>query len=369
MSLPTTAHFYLESDLGDDVLVNSCFVNCGWWYDERETKREIIEFLNKEDKFQWDYVKVYGKHFTKGNDFTGKHPYYYYDENAVLRNECKKQEGKTYIDRFKGQYDWLSNFYPVNVEYDGEDYPSVEHAYMSAKSDDMKWKMFCMNHENSAGEVKKKSREVELVEGWDTIKNEVMRKCLESKFNQEPFRQKLLDTGDFIIREGNWWNDTYWGICLKKQYGQNMLGNLIMSIRSNLALDVVAKKYKIKVPKSLDIENVRRDFTQKLSDLFSGVQPMDSSAAQIMEIKYNMKTIKVTEQITRTSYIEYDEEGLALNHKLTDEEILSDVKASIDELGLNKCVSQINQTVDSVTLDGVDINDIQSVRITSKTGE
>ena len=39
----------------------------------------------------------------------------------------------TRITRFHGEYRFLSNFYPVKVEYDGVQYPTVEHAYQAAK--------------------------------------------------------------------------------------------------------------------------------------------------------------------------------------------------------------------------------------------
>lgn len=51
------------------------------------------------------------------------------------------------IREFQGEYRWLSNFAPVLIKLDGI-YPSVEHAYMSAKSDDMKWKLFCQDRNN-----------------------------------------------------------------------------------------------------------------------------------------------------------------------------------------------------------------------------
>jgi len=38
------------------------------------------------------------------------------------------------IDRFRRGYRFLSNFHPCEVEMDGETYPSVEHAYQTAKS-------------------------------------------------------------------------------------------------------------------------------------------------------------------------------------------------------------------------------------------
>lgn len=58
-----------------------------------------------------------------------------------------------------------------------------------------------------------------------------MKELLIKKFNQEPFRQKLIDTGDVYIQEGNNWNDIYWGVCIKTNKGENILGKLIMEIR------------------------------------------------------------------------------------------------------------------------------------------
>lgn len=47
------------------------------------------------------------------------------------------------IKEFRGEYAWLSNFTAVPVVLDGIQYPSVEHAYMSAKSKDNAWKELC----------------------------------------------------------------------------------------------------------------------------------------------------------------------------------------------------------------------------------
>ena len=38
------------------------------------------------------------------------------------------------INEFQGDYRFLSNFHPAEVEMDGIKYPSVEHAYQAAKS-------------------------------------------------------------------------------------------------------------------------------------------------------------------------------------------------------------------------------------------
>lgn len=140
------------------------------------------------------------------------------------------------IKEFQNEYRWLSNFTPVEVELDGLIYSSVEHAYMSAKSDDIKWKRICTNPNYTAGEIKRLSRQVHLIPNWDNIKLNVMEDCIRQKFNQEPYKSKLLQTGNLYIQEGNRWNDKFWGVCLKTNQGQNFLGKLIMKIRDEIQL-------------------------------------------------------------------------------------------------------------------------------------
>ena len=47
------------------------------------------------------------------------------------------------IKEFQGEYRFLSNFAKVDITIDGLTYRSVEHAYISQKSDDIEWKNFC----------------------------------------------------------------------------------------------------------------------------------------------------------------------------------------------------------------------------------
>lgn len=138
------------------------------------------------------------------------------------------------IKEFQGEYRWLSNFVPCKIMLDSVEYPSVEHAYMSAKSNDIEWKKFCSNPNNKAGEVKKKSKGIKLIENWDIIKFEVMKCCLIQKYNQEPYKTKLIQTKREHIQEGNMWGDKVWGVCLKTGNGENNLGKMIMEIRDNL---------------------------------------------------------------------------------------------------------------------------------------
>ena len=78
------------------------------------------------------------------------------------------------IKEFQGEFRWLSNFTRCYIHLDGRDFSSVEHAYMSAKSDDPDWKHFCET-ECSAGLVKRRSRYITLVDNWEDIKVDIMR--------------------------------------------------------------------------------------------------------------------------------------------------------------------------------------------------
>jgi len=138
------------------------------------------------------------------------------------------------ISEFQNEYRWLSNFAPVKIVLDEIEYPSVEQAYMSAKSDDAAWKEFCATSNTEPKEVKKMSVLITIKPDWELMKLQVMKSCLVQKFNTEPYRTKLLLTGDEYIQEGNRWGDIYWGVCLNTNMGENTLGKLIMEICKTL---------------------------------------------------------------------------------------------------------------------------------------
>lgn len=140
------------------------------------------------------------------------------------------------IKQFQKEFRWLSNFTPCTIILDGITYRSVEHAYMSAKSNDIEWKHFCRDT-YKPGDVKKASKKIKLRDDWDNIKVDVMRRCIDQKFDQEPYRSKLINTEDQYIQEGNYHNDKFWGVCLKTDEGNNMLGKLIMWKRDKLKGD------------------------------------------------------------------------------------------------------------------------------------
>lgn len=135
------------------------------------------------------------------------------------------------INEFKGIYYFLSNFYSAPVVFEGLLYKNNEAAFQSAKVLDIEQrKQFC---ELDPSTAKKKGRNVLLRNDWEHIKDQVMFECVKDKFTRnEALKQKLLDTGDEELIEGNTWNDTYWGMCGGK--GKNMLGKILMQVRGQL---------------------------------------------------------------------------------------------------------------------------------------
>lgn len=134
------------------------------------------------------------------------------------------------ILEFQGEYRWLSNFWPSPVILDGVTFPTVENAYQAAKTHRAQREPF---RHCTAGQAKKLGRTVKMRVDWEQVKVFIMRSLINQKFAPNTdLAEKLKATGDKKIVEGNYWNDTFWGVC--KGRGQNILGLLLMERRSFL---------------------------------------------------------------------------------------------------------------------------------------
>lgn len=134
------------------------------------------------------------------------------------------------IDSFHGEHRFLSNFWPAEVMLDGVTYPTVEHAYVAAKTLDIETRREIAAVEKP-GDVKRFGRKLALRSDWESVKLDVMRDLVRQKFAHSELRAQLLATGDAELIEGNTWNDTFWGVCRGK--GENHLGKILMSVRAS----------------------------------------------------------------------------------------------------------------------------------------
>ena|SRR6185437_7523783 len=161
------------------------------------------------------------------------------------------------IDRFIGEYDFLSNFYfspiIVKMEYSPKCYTkmafsTLEHAFQAKKMIDFRH-VELIQSQPTPQDAKNMARRMPRVPDWDEIRIPEMTKLVDIKFPlyhdiyttiqfMPQLTKQLLDTEDEELIEGNYWNDTFWGMC--NGHGKNNLGKILMARRTKLA-QIMAK--------------------------------------------------------------------------------------------------------------------------------
>ena len=127
----------------------------------------------------------------------------------------------------------LSNFEFSPFEIDGVTYATVEHYFQSVKFlEDPDYADRVRKAETPASaKALGRSRKHKLREDWDEFRIEAMKTALVAKFTQNKKLGDLLaSTGDRMLVE-NAPRDYFWG-CGAKKTGKNMLGTLLMHVRS-----------------------------------------------------------------------------------------------------------------------------------------
>ena len=136
------------------------------------------------------------------------------------------------INKFRGKYYFLSNFSPIPVTIEEISYPTSEHAFQAFKSEDIEDRKRIAKIKTPRS-AKSAGRKLKLRKNWEEIKIGIMENIVKQKFLQNPeFLEKLLDTKDAELIEGNTWKDTFWGVYNGK--GENHLGKVLMKVREEL---------------------------------------------------------------------------------------------------------------------------------------
>ena len=141
------------------------------------------------------------------------------------------------INKFDGEYAFLSNFYDVSVVYNGITYKNTEAAFQAQKTTSISKRLEFANF--TASQSKKEGRKLALRQDWEEVKEQVMYEICLAKFTQnEDLKMKLLSTDGHHLIEGNYWHDNTWGNCTcekcKNIVGENKLGKILMQIREEL---------------------------------------------------------------------------------------------------------------------------------------
>lgn len=144
--------------------------------------------------------------------------------------------------RYTGDtYGYLSNFYHAEMVIDNVSYPHVEAFYQSQKFIDTDYDLAMrIAHTRNPKESKRLARSVEMSsdkrQQWNNgLRVTVMKKGVLHKFlTNVDLRDKLLSTGDSPLVEYAP-HDNYWGDG-RDGSGVNMLGKILMEVRSSLNL-------------------------------------------------------------------------------------------------------------------------------------
>lgn len=140
------------------------------------------------------------------------------------------------IQKFDDEFAFLSNFYPSPIIVKGKEYPTVEHLFQAFKTTDPREREQ-VRLQTTPGKAKQMGRKVTLRKNWFKIRKSVMSWCIKLKFQNPELQQKLLNTGNQKLIEGNYWHDNFWGVCSCNKCGKrgkNMLGRILMQERENL---------------------------------------------------------------------------------------------------------------------------------------
>jgi ribA/ribD-fused uncharacterized protein len=144
------------------------------------------------------------------------------------------------IMEFRGQYRFLSNFYPCPFNAATIDntiviFPTVEHYFQAWKTTNKEDFFKIVSISNTPAQAKRLGRKVKLRPDWEVIKDRVMLYAVTQKFLQNPVMlNRLQATKGKLLVEGNRWGDTYWGFDINKGKGLNKLGITLMYIRDLL---------------------------------------------------------------------------------------------------------------------------------------
>lgn len=149
------------------------------------------------------------------------------------------------INLFEDEFEFLSNFYLHEIMYEDQVFPCTESAYQAAKTLNKEARVRFTTTPGinpvtkkeyavlTAGLAKKHGRKLVMREDWEQVKLSIMEMVLRAKFSNPELRAKLIATGNHELIEGNWWNDTEWGVC--RGVGKNKLGKLLMKLRDEYA--------------------------------------------------------------------------------------------------------------------------------------
>lgn len=154
---------------------------------------------------------------------------------STAPEDLKQQSNEIRFYRASGNYGFLSNLYRCTIDFEHKQFRSSEDAYQYGKPKDLavaEW-LISAPLPRLCAMAAHALLSYDIKPNWNTIKMDRMRRVLLAKFsNHSELTEKLLATGEAkLIEESK--TDAFWGIG-KRGTGKNMLGFILMEIRSEL---------------------------------------------------------------------------------------------------------------------------------------
>lgn len=152
-------------------------------------------------------------------------------EQQPVEQKGGNTEGPIEFNSKSASYNEFSNFHKAKFMLDGKEWPTVEHYFQAQKfssSPEYQEKIRAAS-EPSRAKTFGSSKEFPIRNDWDTYREDVMKKAIKAKFEQNPnLKQLLASTAPRPLIEDT--NDAYWGGGRNKK-GKNRLGILLMELR------------------------------------------------------------------------------------------------------------------------------------------
>lgn len=193
------------------------------------------------------------------------------------------------IDHFRDTYDFLSNFYPVKIEYSGLTYQNAEAVFQAQKClSDEERAEFC---ELPANTAKRVGRQVKLRDDWEDVKIQLMEEIVRAKFAQNSeLAKKLISTDDIPLIEGNTWGDKFWGVDIRTGQGENNLGKILMKIRAEIKAKKLAESELANTDTSF---RNHQPVEQKAENAYDYLELSDKAESDEQALKYAEKALQL----------------------------------------------------------------------------
>lgn len=226
-----------DEDTDDRIYLNSDLPKS---LSDRQTEFRMIQKLAKESKIP---VKISGNKICV-NNITYDHTNLDCLPKGLRLEDARIREHNGAL-AFYSKYAWLSNFYMCPVKIQGISFNSAEQAYqyVRARRNNAPELATIILRSATPGAAKLAGKGVELLPMWDSDKERIMKRVLESKFEHNPnLAAKLIATGNTQLVEATM--DKFWGahatinskaIKTSAWEGLNKLGSLLMECREELA--------------------------------------------------------------------------------------------------------------------------------------